>query len=116
MAFRSLEETVDVMALLGQYGEPFGKDGRVVVAVSDELGDWPDPGRALLVEVMIEALIEPLLVFAGREVDLRWTSWPSIAFGYAMGGTPHFYVAREAGGESGVRWQPLVRTLISCLS
>ena len=88
------------MALLGQYGEPFGKDRRVVVASSDKLDDWPEPRRALLVEVMVEALIEPLLVFAGREVDLRWTSRPSVALGYAVGGAPHFYIACEASRES----------------
>ena len=71
MAFRSLKETAHVVALLGQYGEPFSKDRRVVVAASDEFGDWPQPRRALLVELMIDALIEALLVFAGREVDLR---------------------------------------------
>lgn len=112
MAFRKLEETVDVVALLGQYGEPFSKDRRVVITASDELGDWPDPGRALLVEVMIEALIEPPLVFVGREVDLRWTGRPSVAVGYAVGRAPDFYVAREVGRERGVWRQPLVRTLI----
>ena len=78
------------MALHGQAGEAFGEDRRVVIAASDEFGDWPDPPRTLLVEVMIEALIEPLLVFAGREVDLRWTGRPSVAFGYAVGRAPHF--------------------------
>lgn len=71
MAFSSLEETVYVVSLLDQYGEPFSEDSCVVVAVSDEFGDWLDPRRALLVEVMVEALIELLLVFAGGEVDLR---------------------------------------------
>ena len=71
MAFRSLEQMVYVVALLGQFGEPFSEDRRVVVAASNEFGDWPDPRCALLVEVMVEALIEPLLVVAGREVDLR---------------------------------------------
>ena len=71
MALRGLEESMYVVPLLSQYGEPFGKDGREVVEFSDEFDEWPEPRRALPVEVMIEVLIEPLLMLAGHKVDLR---------------------------------------------
>ena len=76
MAFRSEEEKAYVLTLLGECGELFSKNRRVVVAASDELGDGPDPCRALPVEVMVEALIESLFVFAGPEVDQRCGSMP----------------------------------------
>lgn len=107
----SLEEMAYVVALLGKGGEAFCKDRRVIVTPPDELSYRLQPGGALFVEVTMQALIEPVLMFVGREVGLRWTGWPSVAGGYAVSGAPHRYVARETGRKSGVRWQPLARAL-----
>lgn len=95
LAGGEFEEFADVMAPLGEVGESFGEDGRVVVSPPDGLRNGPEPRRSLPVEVPADALVEPRLMVTCCEVGLLWTGRSTVAVGNAMGGAPHGNVARE---------------------